>query len=176
MPVGSIITGSTVATGNSVAGGSHGGGSMSVASGAGTNVVLSSSTSGTGSMASSAGSTQLGATHSTSSESQVLDKHRLSELVKEVDPSEQLDEEVEDILLQIADDFIEQTVSQACSLAKHRKANTIDVRDVQLVLERTWNMWIPGFGDQELRPYKRSAQTDAHKQRLAVIKKALKKY
>ena len=50
----------------------------------------------------------------------------LNELVKEVDPSEQLDEEVEDILLQIADDFIEQTVSQACALAKHRKANTID--------------------------------------------------
>jgi transcription initiation factor TFIID subunit 12 len=109
-------------------------------------------------------------------ESQVLDKHRLNELVKEVDPSEQLDDEVEDVLLQIADDFIEQTVSQACALAKHRKANTIDVRDVQLVLERSWNMWIPGFGQQELRPYKRSAQTDAHKQRLAVIKKSLKKY
>ena len=101
---------------------------------------------------------------------------RLNELVKEVDPSEQLDEEVEDVLLQIADDFIEQTVSQACAFAKHRKANTIDVRDVQLVLERSWNMWIPGFGQQELRPYKRSAQTDSHKQRLAVIKKALKKY
>ncbi len=45
---------------------------------------------------------------------------RLAELVREVDPSEQLDEDVEEILLQIADDFIEQTVSQACSLAKHR--------------------------------------------------------
>jgi len=46
--------------------------------------------------------------------------YRLAELVREVDPSEQLDEDVEEILLQIADDFIEQTVSQACSLAKHR--------------------------------------------------------
>ena len=60
--------------------------------------------------------------------------------MKEVDPSEQLDEEVEDVLLQIADDFIEQTVSQACALAKHRKAGTIDVKDVQIVLERSWNM------------------------------------
>ena len=33
---------------------------------------------------------------------------------------------------QIADDFIEHTVSQACALAKHRKANNIDVRDVQV--------------------------------------------
>merc|ERR1712179_697046 len=91
------------------------------------------------------------------SESQVLDKKRLNELVKEVDPSEQLDEDVEDVLLQIADDFIEQTVSQACALAKHRKAATIDVKDVQLVLERSWNMWIPGFGTEDIRPYKRSA-------------------
>eukprot|EP00088_Acartia_fossae_P024284 TRINITY_DN25249_c0_g1_i1.p1 TRINITY_DN25249_c0_g1~~TRINITY_DN25249_c0_g1_i1.p1 ORF type:complete len:174 (+),score=41.09 TRINITY_DN25249_c0_g1_i1:31-522(+) len=111
-----------------------------------------------------------------SSESQVLDKNRLNELVKEVDPSEQLDEEVEDVLLQIADDFIEQTVSHACALAKHRKGNTIELKDVQLVLERNWNMWIPGFGAQELRPYKRSAASEAHRQRLAVIKKALKKY
>lgn len=97
-------------------------------------------------------------------------------MVKEVDPSEQLDEDVEEVLLQIADDFIEQTVTQACAMAKHRKANTIDVRDVQMVLERSWNLWIPGFGAQELRPYKRAASSEAHRQRLAVIKKALKKY
>jgi len=109
-------------------------------------------------------------------ESQVLDKKRLNELVKEVDPTEQLDEEVEDVLLQIADDFIEQTVSQACALAKHRKAGTIDVKDVQIVLERSWNMWIPGFGAEEIKHQRRSANTEAHKQRMAVIKKALKKY
>ena len=39
---------------------------------------------------------------------EVLDKKRLQELVKEVDPNEQLDEEVESMLLQICDDFIEQ--------------------------------------------------------------------
>merc|ERR1719182_825769 len=93
-------------------------------------------------------------------ESQVLDKKRLNELVKEVDPSEQLDEDVEDVLLQIADDFIEQTVSQACALAKHRKAGTIDVKDVQIVLERSWNMWIPGFGAEEIKPQRRSANTE----------------
>ena len=31
----------------------------------------------------------------------VLDKKRLCELVKEVDPAEQLDEDVEDVLLQV---------------------------------------------------------------------------
>merc|ERR1711971_961662 len=80
-----------------------------------------------------------------SQETQVLDKKRLQELVREVDPNEQLDEEVEDLLLHIADDFIEQTVMASCALAKHRKANSVDVKDVQLVLERNWNMWIPGL-------------------------------
>lgn len=111
-----------------------------------------------------------------SQETQVLDKKRLQELVREVDPNEQLDEEVEDLLLHIADDFIEQTVMASCAFAKHRKANSVDVKDVQLVLERKWNMWIPGFGTEDVRPYKRSATTEAHKARTALIRKALKKY
>ncbi|XP_037081147.1 LOW QUALITY PROTEIN: transcription initiation factor TFIID subunit 12-like [Pollicipes pollicipes] len=107
---------------------------------------------------------------------QVLTKQRLHELVKEVDPNEQLDEEVEELLLQLADDFIESTVSTACQLAKHRRAATVDVKDVQLYLERKWNMWIPGFGTEEIRPYKRSGPPRRHKQRMAIIRKALKKY
>ena len=56
------------------------------------------------------------------------------ELVKEVDPNEVLDEDVEDMLLHIADDFLEQTVVAACQMAKHRRATNIEVKDVQLVL------------------------------------------
>lgn len=108
-------------------------------------------------------------------ESKVLDKRRLQELVKEVDPLEQLDDEVEEVLLQIADDFIESVVSSACQIAKHRKSNTLEVKDVQLHLERNWNMWIPGFGAEDLRPYKKASATEAHKQRMALIRKTLKK-
>lgn len=107
---------------------------------------------------------------------QVLTKPRLQELVREIDPTEQLDEEVEELLLQIADDFVENTVNAACLLAKHRKVSKVEVKDVQLHLERNWNMWIPGFGTDELRPYKRASVTEAHKQRLALIRKAIKKY
>jgi len=106
----------------------------------------------------------------------VLDKKRLQELVKEVDPLEQLDEDVEEMLLQIADDFIDNVVTSSCQIAKHRKANTVEVKDVQLHLERNWNMWIPGFGSDELKPFKKASTTEAHKQRMALIKKTLKKY
>lgn len=107
---------------------------------------------------------------------QLLTKPRLHELVREIDPTEQLDEEVEELLLQIADDFVENTVNAACLFAKHRKVPKVEVKDVQLHLERNWNMWIPGFGTDELRPYKRATITEAHKQRLALIRKAIKKY
>lgn len=122
-------------------------------------------------------------------ESQILDKKRLQELVKEVDPNEQLDEDVEDLLLHIADDFIEQTVTASCSLAKHRRAPAVEVKDVQLVLEKKWNMWIPAVGassgsstagipgEQEaLKPFKKSATSEAHKARMALIRKTLRKY
>ncbi|XP_064627210.1 transcription initiation factor TFIID subunit 12-like isoform X1 [Lineus longissimus] len=113
---------------------------------------------------------------SMSTDSKVLDKRRIQELVKEVDPLEQLDDDVEEVLMTIADDFIDNVVNNACILAKHRKANSLDVKDVQLHLERNWNMWVPGFGSEEIRPYKKATTTEAHKQRMALIRKTMKKY
>lgn len=114
---------------------------------------------------------------------QLLTKPRLQELVREVDPNEQLDEEVEDCLLQIADEFVENVINGSCLIAKHRinngppnRENKVEVKDVQLFLERNWNLWIPGFGSEELRVFKRATVTEAHKQRQALIRKALKKY
>ena len=108
----------------------------------------------------------------------VLNKQRLQELVAEIDPCEQLDEEVEDVLLQMIDDFIENLVTASCQMAKHRDSKTLEVKDVQLVLEKEWNMNIPGFGTPLTslnRLKSHSSTTEAHKQRLALIKKTLKK-
>ena len=43
---------------------------------------------------------------------QVLDKKRLCELVKEVDPAEQLDEDVEDVLLQVSKQILSEKLFQ----------------------------------------------------------------
>ncbi|XP_072178324.1 uncharacterized protein [Diadema setosum] len=107
---------------------------------------------------------------------QMLNKKKIQDLVREVDPNTQLDEDVEEMLLQIADDFIENVVTAGCQLAKHRKSNTLEVKDILLHLERNWNMWIPGYTPEEQRkPLKRPAATEAHKQRMALIRKAVRK-
>lgn len=96
-------------------------------------------------------------------------KQRLQDLVNEVDPDEQLDEDVEEVLLDIADEFIENVVSSACAIAKHRNSNTLEVEDVKLYLERKYKIWIPGFG--EAKPIAKRFSSEAHKQRMALINK-----
>ena len=114
---------------------------------------------------------------------EVLDKDRLQELAREVDPLEQLDEETMALLLRIADDFIEQTVVASCAVAKHRKSPKLGVRDVQLVLEKNYNLWVPGgsfsAGSEGVLSVRRAGKrlaSDAHRGRMALIRKHLKKY
>lgn len=65
---------------------------------------------------------------------QILSKTRLSDLLKEVDPTMVLEEDVEEVLMSYADQFIDNVIEGACTLAKHRQNNTIDVKDVQQYL------------------------------------------
>lgn len=94
--------------------------------------------------------------------------NRLQDLVNEVDPDEQLDEDVEQILLDIADEFIEDVVKSACAIAKHRNSTSLEVEDVKLCLDRKYKIWVPGFGETKL-PKKMS--NEAHRQRMALIDK-----
>lgn len=106
----------------------------------------------------------------------IITRKCLQDLVKQVDPNEQLDEDVEDLLLGYADEFFEQIVEGACAIASHRKASAVEVKDLQTYLERNSSIWVPGFGSEEPKAYKRAPVTEAHKQRMALIKKQLKKY
>lgn len=103
----------------------------------------------------------------------IISKRSIQEIVSQIDPSERLDPEVEDILVDIADEFVESVTTFACSLAKHRKSNTLESKDVLLHLERNWNMSLPGFGGDEIKCYKKPFGNDAHRERLAAIKRSV---
>lgn len=115
-----------------------------------------------------------------------MDKTTLLDLVKELDPEEQLEEGVEETLLAMADDFIESVITKSCKLARHRKSDTLEAADVQFALEKDWNIWIPGFGPEGVigtqanlsgaGKAKKCWSTEAHKQRMALIKKQIKKF
>ena len=58
------------------------------------------------------------------------------------------------MLMQIADDFIDNVVTASCLVAKHRKSNTVEVKDVQLhlgefiVLVYLYVLQLTLFGDE----------------------------
>ncbi|CAM0140686.1 Transcription initiation factor TFIID subunit 12 [Umbelopsis sp. WA50703] len=100
---------------------------------------------------------------------QVLGKRKIQELVGQIDPNERLEPEVEDILLEIADEFIESVTTFACRLAKHRKSDTLEVKDLQLHLERNWNIRIPGFASDEVRSLRKPVVPANHQTRLQAV-------
>lgn len=108
-------------------------------------------------------------------ETEIISRKKLQELVGQISAGEVLDTEVEDVMLEVVDDFIDSVMTFACSLAKHRNSSTLEVRDIQCHLERNWNIRIPGYGNTEsVRPFKRPHQgTEGHKTRLALVRKSL---
>nr|CAG8563275.1 11938_t:CDS:2 [Entrophospora candida] len=99
----------------------------------------------------------------------IVAKRKIQELVEQIDPRERLEPEVEDMLLDIADEFITTVATFACRLAKHRKSDTLEVKDLQLHLERNWNIRIPGFASDEIRSVRKPVMASAHQQKLAAV-------
>ena len=72
-------------------------------------------------------------------------------------------------LLQVADDFIDQVISSACKLAKLRQSSQLDIRDLQIILERNYNIRVPGYASDELRTVKKIQPTQAWTQKLSAV-------
>lgn len=59
----------------------------------------------------------------------------------------------------------------AGQLAKHRGSDVLETKDVQLHLERNWNIRIPGYLREDARAPKAPRIVDVHKQRVQAVQK-----
>ena len=106
-------------------------------------------------------------------ENRVLGKRKLRELVLSVIGIENdgmIDGDVEETLFDAADEFVTSVTSFACRLAKHRKSDKLEAKDLQLHLERNWNIRVPGYSADEIRSIRRIAPINSYNQKVAGVK------
>lgn len=70
------------------------------------------------------------------------------------------------------DEFVDDIVSKGCKLAKLRGSNSLECRDIQVVLERQYNIRIPGFSTDEVRTVRRPQPTPGWVHKMSAVQAA----
>ncbi|KAI3629931.1 hypothetical protein MIR68_011366 [Amoeboaphelidium protococcarum] len=118
----------------------------------------------------------------------ILKKEDIQSLIKQVDQSQNIEPDVEDVLLSIADDFLMNTITASISLAKHRNSDTLEAKDLALALQSQYGIRLPGFGGLSAAQSLQSSiqpsvsgggsadqkKINAHQQRLTQVRKAIR--
>ena len=72
----------------------------------------------------------------------------------------------------MADEFVDMVIEAACGVAKLRESRTLEVRDIQLILERNYNIRIPGFSSDDLRVVRKIQPAPGWIQKMAAVQAA----
>ncbi|KAH6686849.1 transcription initiation factor TFIID subunit A-domain-containing protein [Plectosphaerella plurivora] len=109
----------------------------------------------------------------------VLSKKKLDELVRQVcggtaegQEGNLLSPEVEENVLGLADSFVDNVLAAACRNAKERGSKVLEIRDIQLVLERTYNIRVPGYSSDDLRTVRKVQPAPAWITKMSAIQAA----
>ncbi|ETS75394.1 hypothetical protein PFICI_12338 [Pestalotiopsis fici W106-1] len=109
----------------------------------------------------------------------ILDKKKLNELVRQCcgggppgQDGNYLTPDVEESCQQVADNFLDNVINTSCRLAKERGSKVLEIRDIQLVLERVYNIRIPGYTSDELRTVRKPQPSNAWLSKISAVQAA----
>ncbi|KAF7673465.1 hypothetical protein GT037_008788 [Alternaria burnsii] len=75
-------------------------------------------------------------------------------------------------VLQLADDFVDNVISNACKLSKLRDSPQLDIRDIQVILERNYNIRIPGYASDEVRTVRKIVPAQGWANKMSAVNAA----
>ncbi|ODN74338.1 hypothetical protein L202_06754 [Cryptococcus amylolentus CBS 6039] len=78
-------------------------------------------------------------------------RRKVQEVAEEVDKALRIPKDSETLLLELFDEHSDVVSEASCMLAKHRKATTLDRKDIQLSWELLYGRIIPGFSSDRIR-------------------------
>jgi transcription initiation factor TFIID subunit 12 len=98
-------------------------------------------------------------------------EYTILDLLHKIDPSASLDPLAEELVLDIADDFIDSIVNLAADSAKNRGSTTLQADDVNFVIGRKFGDLLgPGSRDTQRQPD--FIANEAHQKRLKAVQEA----
>lgn len=102
----------------------------------------------------------------------VYNKRKINELIKDLMPDDMegvIENEVEDLVGDLVEEFVENVTKFSSRLAKHRKASHIEAKDVQVHLERNWNLRVFGFPGDEVNIIRKTVPSKSYLSKLDMI-------
>lgn len=74
---------------------------------------------------------------------QLVPTKKLLELLEQLGPEEKMDKETISVISQFTEKYINDILSRAALLAKHRNSKVVTTGDVKFVLEKEFDYFIP---------------------------------
>lgn len=75
-------------------------------------------------------------------------------------------------MLSLADEFVDNVITQACRLAKARGSAQLELRDLQVVIERYYNIRIPGYALDDNRTVRKVQPSPTYLQKMNAVQAA----
>lgn len=103
----------------------------------------------------------------------VFNKRKISELIKNLMPDEVdeivVENEVEELVGDLVEEFVDNVAMFASRLAKHRKSTHIETKDVHVHLERNWNLRVAGFPGDEVSIVRKAVPSKSYLAKLDMV-------